>query len=264
MKKHSLAVCLFASLLLNAFFALRPRSEAAPKARDVATPPAPSPILPEIVVVREPAPPADVAPRPTPRAAFPVISLLARPTYIEPGREITVTCTVHAGGASSRDWIGLFPVGASVTGHKAYLMAVEESGTYYFKAPTAPGAYELRYILDDDRTSVASSGVVTVLGNLPPPPLVRVESLATTVRRGQEIPACVAIYAGQVTDKDWIGLYAPDAKNEQYLTWMYAAPTAGGPATLKAPDQPGVYEIRYLLDNGYESVATSARIVVTE
>ena len=35
-----------------------------------------------------------------------------------------------------------------------------------------------------------------------------------------------------------------------------------GQVRLQAPDKPGTYEMRYLLDNGYESVATSIRIVV--
>ena len=256
MRKNSLAVCLFASLLLNVFFVFKPRPEPAPRAREVvATPPAVE-VVRELVVVERPAPTADVAPESTPRA---VISLLAQPTYIEPGREITVTCTVHSGKPSTRDWIGLYPAGAR--DHKAYLYAAETSGTYYFKAPAVPGPYEFRYILDDDWTPVAASGVVTVLGNLPPPPLVNLESLTTMVRRGEEIPARVAIFAGQATDKDWIGLYDLEAKNEDYLTWVYVA---GGKGTLKAPDKPGVYEIRYLLDNGYESVATSTRIIVTD
>ncbi|HEX7900016.1 MAG TPA: hypothetical protein VF950_19775 [Planctomycetota bacterium] len=257
MRKNSLAVALFASLLLNVFFALRPKPEPAPKPRSLPTPPAaaePSPVLPEPVVVEE-SPPVltAVAPR---------VSLLARPTYVEPGMEMTVTCTVHSGRGSSGDWIGLFPIGAGLRGYKAFRMGAADS--YAFTAPAVPGAYEFRYVLDDDQTSVAVSGIVTVIGTPPIPPLVSLQSLTTTVRRGEEIPARVAIHSGQGTDKDWIGLYAPDAKNEQYLTWVYVAPSAGGLATLKAPDQPGVYEIRYLLDNGYESVATSTRILVTE
>jgi hypothetical protein len=91
---------------------------------------------------------------------------------------------------------------------------------------------------------------------------VDLQSGTTYVKCGGEIPASWALLSGKRSSKDWIGLYSPDAKNEDFLSWKYVADADRGQMKLLAPDKPGTYEMRYLLDNGYESVATSIRIVV--
>ena len=61
---------------------------------------------------------------------------------------------------------------------------------------------------------------------------------------------------------NWIGLFAPGAKNEQYVGWKYITDADQGVVTLTAPGEPGTYELRYLLDNGYEPAAVCVRITV--
>jgi hypothetical protein len=61
---------------------------------------------------------------------------------------------------------------------------------------------------------------------------------------------------------DWIGLFKIGDPSTSYedIWWRYTNGTTSGTLTLNAPMQPGPYEFRYLLDDGY---VDAARIAVT-
>jgi hypothetical protein len=61
---------------------------------------------------------------------------------------------------------------------------------------------------------------------------------------------------------DWVGVFAAGAPDTQYLSWSYVPAGTAGSLSLTAPSSPGIYEVRYLRDNGYTSVAGSARFSV--
>jgi hypothetical protein len=64
--------------------------------------------------------------------------------------------------------------------------------------------------------------------------------------------------------QDWLGLYQVGASNTAYLAWTYTGGTTSGSTTFfSAPSSAGQYEIRYLLNNGYDSVAVSNTITVS-
>ena len=275
--KKLLGLALALSVLLNAVLLLRKPEPAPPPLvrtrvieKVIPADPLPAPVgsSSEPVSSSEPRP----APKSDSRPAFeparpPVpetratVSLLASPGYASPGEKITVTCS-HLGGAMApQDWIGLYPVGAPVTRYTDFRM-VQVTSEYVFIAPKSPGTYEFRYVLADNKTVIASSNPVVVLGNPPVKPMVDLQSGMTYVKAGGEIPADWSLLTGARSTRDWIGLYAAGAKNEDFVSWKYVTDADRGRLTLQAPDKPGTYEIRYLLDNGYESVATSVRIVV--
>ena len=62
---------------------------------------------------------------------------------------------------------------------------------------------------------------------------------------------------------DWVGMYTPTALNTSYSQWKYVPPGTSGSLTFTAPSTGGVYEFRYLLTNGYTSVAVSNRFSVS-
>lgn len=63
--------------------------------------------------------------------------------------------------------------------------------------------------------------------------------------------------------QDWIGLFLQGAPNNTYGDYQFIPDgQTMGTFTFAAPATPGTYEFRYLLTNGYTSVATSAPIVV--
>ena len=61
------------------------------------------------------------------------------------------------------------------------------------------------------------------------------------------------------SDLDWIGLFKVGVPSTSYQNgwWDYADGGASGTLTLSAPAQPGEYEFRYLLDDGFIDVARS-------
>ena len=64
-------------------------------------------------------------------------------------------------------------------------------------------------------------------------------------------------------EQDWIAFYGADVTNREYGVWQYTAGQATGSFEVTAPAQEGVYEFRYLLDNGYIDVKRSNTIEVT-
>lgn len=257
-----LGLALLASLLLNAGLLLHRRRETAP-----------APVIQtrviEKIVVREAEPgPSSQPPLPAPAperrqeiVVPPTVALGSSSGVVEPDAELTVTCTIVTGSPSSKHWIGLYAVNAPMSTYASYRMVTTATPSYGFKAPRKPGDYEFRYILEDNRTAVAVSNPVRVLGDPPVPPRVELQAGAAVVKAGGEIQGRWSLCSGKRSAYDWVGLYPEGAKNEDYVAWKYVTDDQGG-VVLKAPEEPGTYEIRYLLDNGYESVATSVRIVV--
>jgi hypothetical protein len=70
-------------------------------------------------------------------------------------------------------------------------------------------------------------------------------------------------WTGATTNRgfDWIGLFKVGDANTAYLWWDYVS-GASGTFRLTAPNQPGQYEFRYLIDDGYEDTARSAPVTV--
>ena len=61
---------------------------------------------------------------------------------------------------------------------------------------------------------------------------------------------------------DWIALFRIGAPNTSYDYYKYTNGAASGTLTLIAPMQAGEYEVRYLLNDGYDDVARSGPVTV--
>ena len=82
---------------------------------------------------------------------------------VAPEGQLGVSWTAPRGGGD--DWIGLFAVGDPNTNYEQYwwkYTAGALSGTFTLTAPTRPGQYQFRYLLDDGFVDTVRSGVVTV------------------------------------------------------------------------------------------------------
>ncbi len=96
----------------------------------------------------------------------------------------------------------------------------------------------------------------------PAPPTTAVNTTQTSVAPGEQLTVnWTAPEASSATD--WISVFEVSVSNDQYGDWKYTNGEASGPMTLTAPDTAGDYELRYLLNDGYESTAKSATITVT-
>jgi len=61
---------------------------------------------------------------------------------------------------------------------------------------------------------------------------------------------------------DWIGLFRVGDANLAYLDYQYTTGRTTGTQTWVAPSQPGLYEFRYLPNDGYTDVARSEPVTV--
>lgn len=64
------------------------------------------------------------------------------------------------------------------------------------------------------------------------------------------------------SDGDWVGLFRAGDQNTNRV-WEYYTTGATGTVTLNAPLQPGVYEFRYLVNDGFIDVARSSPVTIT-
>jgi uncharacterized protein (TIGR03437 family) len=79
---------------------------------------------------------------------------------VDAGAQMSVSWT--APGAQPRDWIAVFPVGGKYDDDWWNHTNGATSGTHTLSAPTRPGQYEFRYLVDDGFLDVARSRPVTV------------------------------------------------------------------------------------------------------
>jgi len=187
-------------------------------------------------------------------------SLSASPSSAAPGETVTVSWATPAGQGSSTDWIGLYAVGADNSSHLDFRYANgADNGSVTMPAPGAAGTYEFRYLLNNGYQSVATSNAVTVGGSTGQYDLSAYPSQAAP---GELFTVSWTTPAGQGSSTDWIGLYAAGTDNSSYLDYRYASGADSGSVTMQAPGAPGTYEFRYLLDNGYQSAATSNSVLV--
>ena len=116
--------------------------------------------------------------------------------------------------------------------------------------PTVPGDYELRYVMSQDRTVLASLPIEVqdVQATL---------ALPETARAGAPI---VVNWEGPGYDRDYISLSRPgDSRHD-----AYSYTRTGSPLLLRTPAVPGTYEVRYVAASNGTSVLARKEITLTE
>ncbi len=119
------------------------------------------------------------------------------------------------------------------------------------QVPTAPGSYELRYIL-----------------NGTPERIIGTETLEVTpVTATLDAPASVAPggairveWTGPGYRRDYLAIALPDERPDRYADYAYARD--GTPAELKAPETPGTYELRYVVTGDTNAIVARRTLVV--
>ncbi len=200
--------------------------------------------------------------------------LSVSPTTITPGGAIRATWSGIA-APSTTDWIGLYAPGAANTQYIDWIYvscsknpgSARASGSCSFVVPPtlSAGGYELRLLLNDGYTRLATSNPFTVTGGM-----TTLTLNPTTTARGS---TATAIWSGITTPapKDWIGLYSPGAPNTSFIDWIYvscsnipAIARASGSCSFVVPStlSAGGYELRLLANDGYTRLATSNAFTV--
>lgn len=177
--------------------------------------------------------------------AQPALTLDA-PPEVGVGAEVVVQ---WSGGGEARDFITIVADGASGGVYDAYQYARGSPVTLV--APEMPGAYEIRYL-----------GAASPYPTLASLPLTVVDSTATleapdSVQSGADIEVA---WSGPGNALDFVTLVPAGTPEGTYAGYAYTR--RGSPLTLRAPDEAGDYELRYLLGSGSHRTLGRAPISV--
>src|SRR6185503_2051195 len=118
------------------------------------------------------------------------------------------------------DWVALYATGAAAANYLEwkYLNGTHTATTgqsgaaLTFTMPQTLGTYELRFLLNNTYTVLATSVPIAVSAP-------SITPSATTVAPGATVTATIA--NGPATAGDWVGLYATGAAAASYGQWQY-------------------------------------------
>ncbi|MGP5143631.1 VWA domain-containing protein [Vreelandella alkaliphila] len=148
-----------------------------------------------------------------------------------------------------RDMVAIVPTGAD-EGTRATYLRTEDRTEGSLKAPAEPGLYEIRYILDVGSKTLATAPIevveaeVTVSG----PP-------QATTGAGFDVS-----WSKTINPRDMVAIVPTGADEGTRATYLRTEDRTEG--SLKAPAEPGLYEIRYILDVGSKTLATASIEVI--
>lgn len=151
---------------------------------------------------------------------------------------------------NKRDYVTIVPAGAEEGEFGGY-RAVSKYSETTLDAPADPGLYEVRYVLNIDKRTVASRRIEVT----EPQVVLQVPETALT---GAAFPVG---WTGTVNERDYITIVPAGTEAGQYGNYFVVRDDAEG--DLTAPSETGMYEVRYVLREGNRTLA-SERIEITE
>ncbi|HWT15934.1 MAG TPA: VWA domain-containing protein [Patescibacteria group bacterium] len=162
------------------------------------------------------------------------LATVSGPSSVMAGDRISFVAT---GPQDPRHWIGFAPAGSGPDEYRDYARPDPSGRTEgHLQAPSVPGDYELRFVLNESE-KVAASQPVKVL-----PAKVMLIDPPATVRANQE----VAIdWSGPLGQPHWIGFIRKGGGSGDYVTYAYLGRPS--PARFRAPLEPGDYELAFVL-----------------
>lgn len=143
------------------------------------------------------------------------------------------------------DFISIAKIGAP-PGASEFRVPAKDGNPAKLRAPSVPGEYEIRYVLGRGaRVLVKVSVTVTAVEATVEPP--------ATAKAGAEFTVA---WTGPDYPEDYLCIVAATTPpNGPTLSAVRA--NQGNPAKLRAPKQPGAYEIRYILGRGKHLLASA-------
>ncbi|HLW28745.1 MAG TPA: hypothetical protein VKY54_13510, partial [Kiloniellales bacterium] len=153
------------------------------------------------------------------------------------------------GTINSSDFITIVPAGSEegkVEGH----IRVRDHSEGRLTAPGTPGLYELRYVLEEGRRTLASEIVEVAEAEV-------VLAGPSTVRAGAAVDVT---WSNTINASDFITIVPAGSDEGTVNSHIRARDNSEG--RLTAPDAPGLYEVRYVLEAGRRTLAASPFEVV--
>jgi Ca-activated chloride channel family protein len=156
------------------------------------------------------------------------------------------------GAINERDFITIVPANADEGSSDEYIR-VKDTSEGSMTAPGTPGLYELRYALNQDRRTLASV------------PVEVVETEVTLTGPEQVTTGAVFDFSwdGAINERDFITIVPADAEEGSSDEYIRVKDTSEG--SLTAPGTPGLYELRYALNQDRRTLASvPVEVVETE
>ena len=178
-----------------------------------------------------------------PLTVTPVTATITPPAQLAAGTQTTVEWT---GPDYDLDYVTISKPGDK--GYETYVYTREGSPAK-INVPAEPGAYEMRYVMRQDKevlttvpiTVTASAATITPPATLPAGGLVQVE------------------WTGPDANLDYIAVFSRGT-TDKYQTYTYTR--EGSPLDLQLPATPGDYDIAYVQRTG-KTILTSVPVTVT-
>uniref|UniRef100_UPI0025F4AF10 hypothetical protein n=1 Tax=Sediminimonas sp. TaxID=2823379 RepID=UPI0025F4AF10 len=133
-----------------------------------------------------------------------------------------------------------------------YFRVGDSDGTKSLKAPAETGLYEVRYVLNEGKRTMASQSIEVS------EPEVTV-SAPEQVRIGDRLRI---EWTGAVHPRDYVTIVPRGSPDDAYDEYKRVG--GAGRADLATPDAPGLYEVRYVLNEGKRVMARAAVEVLAE
>jgi len=111
------------------------------------------------------------------------------------------------------------------------------------RAPSEPGRYEVRYIMGKGNILLAKTAIEIkgVRASVDAPPVADVATEFDVT------------WQGPGNKEDYISIARPDQGPGNYVNYTYTS--KGSPLKVRAPSEPGTYEVRYILGRGNKLLA---------
>jgi hypothetical protein len=164
------------------------------------------------------------------------------PATVKAGAEFEVAWT---GPNNPRDYV---TIGDAANKYLDYKYTRDGSPAK-ITAPDKPGEYEVRYMLGEGDTAIATQKVT--IGNV-----TASVSAPAQIASGAKVSVR---WTGPANPRDYVTIVKAGAREETWDRYDYVS--KGNPLTLAAPDAPGEYEIRYLTAQTNTTLARAKLIV---
>ncbi|MGE4070370.1 MAG: VWA domain-containing protein [Lysobacterales bacterium] len=162
------------------------------------------------------------------------------------------TIEIQASGpVSDSHWIGFAPVGTAAGAYLQYERPQPDVSRYSLRTPALAGDYELRYVLNESE-SVAARQVIRIL-----PAQASIEA-PLEVKVGEMVKIRAR---GPVAQGNWIGFAPAGSEPGAYLAYDDIRGEDES-YEIRAPEQPGDYELRFMAYTNDTALATRSIKVV--
>lgn len=170
-----------------------------------------------------------------------VSASVSAPGSVKAGAEFDVT---WKGPDNRGDYVTIAPAGAPDEKYLHYKYT-NSGNPAKIMAPEDPGSYEIRYVAGQSRAIMARAPITVedVTASVSAPP---------SVKAGTDFSVS---WTGPGNRGDYVTIVPAGAPKEKYLSYKYTS-NGESPVNLRAPNEPGSYEIRYVLGQTHRILAS--------